>query len=287
MGLRKKYEEHHKLTITDEAIEAAVQLSRRYIGDRYLPDKAIDLIDEAASRKRIGSKSVPDEIKQLDAEIKQVSDEKRDAIVSQDFEKAAKLRDRENQLTAEYEQKKAEWEKQKAPNADTVEPADIAEIVTQWTGIPVKRLAEEEGERLLNLGNLLHERVIGQDEAVEAVAKAVRRSRVGLKDPNRPVGSFVFLGPTGVGKTELSKALAEILFGDESSMIRVDMSEYMEKASVSKLIGSPPGYIGYDEGGQLTEKIRRKPYSVVLFDEIERHTPTSLIFCFKSLMTEY
>ena len=273
MGLRKKYEEHHKLAITDEAIEAAVQLSRRYIGDRYLPDKAIDLIDEAASRKRIGSKSVPDDIKQLDSQIKQVSDEKRDAIVSQDFEKAAQLRDKENQLTAKYDQKKAEWEKQKAPNADTVDPTDIAEIVTQWTGIPVKRLAEEEGERLLNLGNLLHERVIGQDEAVEAVAKAVRRSRVGLKDPNRPVGSFVFLGPTGVGKTELSKALAEILFGDENSMIRVDMSEYMEKASVSKLIGSPPGYIGYEEGGQLTEKIRRKPYSVVLFDEIEKAHP--------------
>ena len=273
MGLRKKYEEHHKLTISDEAIEAAVQLSRRYIGDRYLPDKAIDLIDEAASRKRIGSTGMPDEIKALEKELQAVSDQKRDAIVAQDFEKAAELRDRENSLTGEIENKKSEWQKNKAPDSDTVTASDIAEIVTQWTGIPVRKLAEEEGSRLLNLAQLLHERVVGQDEAVEAVAKAVRRSRIGLKDPNRPVGSFVFLGPTGVGKTELSKALAEILFGDENAMIRIDMSEYMEKHSVSKLIGSPPGYVGYDEGGQLTEKIRRKPYSVVLFDEIEKAHP--------------
>lgn len=272
-GLRGKYEEHHKLTITDDALEAAVQLSRRYINDRYLPDKAIDLIDEAASRKRIGGVGAPAEITELEAEIKKVADEKRDAIVAQDFEKAAELRDKENSITKDLEDKKAEWEKNKAPDCDKVTSSDIAEIVTQWTGIPVKKLAEEEGQRLLHLGELLHQRVIGQDDAVEAVAKAVRRSRIGLKDPNRPVGSFVFLGPTGVGKTELSKALAEILFGDENAMIRVDMSEYMEKASVSKLIGSPPGYIGYDEGGQLTEKIRRKPYSVVLFDEIEKAHP--------------
>ena len=273
MGLRKKYEEHHKLTISDEAIEAAVQLSRRYIGDRYLPDKAIDLIDEAASRKRIGNTGMPEDIKALEAELKSVSDEKRDAIVAQDFEKAAQLRDRENALTGEIESKKAEWQKSKSPDSDTVTSSDIAEIVTQWTGIPVRKLAEEEGSRLLKLAEHLHERVIGQNEAVEAVAKAVRRSRIGLKDPNRPVGSFVFLGPTGVGKTELSKALAEVLFGDENAMIRVDMSEYMEKHSVSKLIGSPPGYVGYDEGGQLTEKIRRSPYSVVLFDEIEKAHP--------------
>lgn len=272
-GLRPKYEEHHGLKISDEALEAAVKLSRRYIGDRYLPDKAIDLVDEAASRKKIGVKGMPDDIKNLDAEIKKLGTEKRDAIVAQDFEKAAQLRDEENKLTTEYEQKKSEWEKTRKPETETVTAADIAEIVTQWTGIPVAKLAEEEGERLLHLSELLHKRVIGQDEAVEAVAKAIRRSRIGLKDPNRPVGSFIFLGPTGVGKTELSKALAEILFGDENAMIRIDMSEYMEKASVSKMIGSPPGYIGYDEGGQLTEKIRRKPYSVVLFDEIEKAHP--------------
>ena len=272
-GLRPKYEEHHKLKITDGALEAAVQLSRRYIGDRYLPDKAIDLIDEAASRKRIGNAYVPDEIKELEAECKKIADEKRDAIVAQEFEKAAVLRDKEDKLTDELESKRAEWKKASSPDSEDVTESDIAEIVTQWTGIPVKKLAAEESERLLHLGELLHERVIGQNDAVDAVAKAIRRSRIGLKDPNRPVGSFVFLGPTGVGKTELSKALAEILFGDENAMIRVDMSEYMEKASVSKLIGSPPGYIGYDEGGQLTEKIRRKPYSVVLFDEIEKAHP--------------
>ena len=273
MGLRARYEEHHKLKISDGAVEAAVKLSRRYIGDRYLPDKAIDLIDEAASRKRIGTLSVPEDIKALETELKKLADEKRDAIVDQDFEKAARLRDEEKKLTDEYDAKKAEWEKQKTPESDAVTASDIEEIVTQWTGIPVKKLAEEEESRLLSLEKLLHERVIGQDEAVVSVANAIRRSRIGLKDPNRPTGSFIFLGPTGVGKTELSKALAEILFGDENAMIRVDMSEYMEKASVSKMIGSPPGYIGYDEGGQLTEKIRRKPYSVVLFDEIEKAHP--------------
>jgi ATP-dependent Clp protease ATP-binding subunit ClpC len=272
-GLKTKYEEHHGLTITDEALESAVALSRRYIGDRYLPDKAIDLIDEAASRKRIGTTGAPDEIISLENEIKKVSAEKREAIVGQDFEKAASLRDKEKELSKELEEKRAEWESSKAPDSDRVTPDDIADIVTQWTGIPVKKLAEEEGDRLLHLEDRLHEMVVGQDEAVQAVAKAIRRSRIGLKDPNRPVGSFVFLGPTGVGKTELSKSLAHILFGDKDAMIRVDMSEYMEKASVSKMIGSPPGYVGYDEGGQLTEKIRRKPYSVVLFDEIEKAHP--------------
>lgn len=273
MGLRPRYEEHHKLKISDGAVEAAVKLSRRYIGDRYLPDKAIDLIDEAASRKRIGGLSAPEDLRTLEADIKKLADEKRDAIVNQDFERAATVRDKEAALNAEYEKKKAEWEKTKTPESDTVLASDIEEIVTQWTGIPVKKLADEEESRLLNLESLLHERVVGQDEAITAVANAIRRSRIGLKDPSRPIGSFIFLGPTGVGKTELSKALAEILFGDENAMIRVDMSEYMEKASVSKMIGSPPGYIGYDEGGQLTEKIRRKPYSVVLFDEIEKAHP--------------
>ncbi len=272
-GLRPKYEEHHKLKITDEALKAAVTLSRRYIGDRYLPDKAIDLIDEAASRKRIGSASKPEELRSAEAELKRLSEEKRDAIVAQKFEEAASLRDKEKKLTEEYEAKKAEWEKNISPDAGDVTESDIAEIVTQWTGIPVKKLEDEEGERLLRMEELLHKRVIGQNEAVDAVAKAIRRSRIGLKDPNRPAGSFIFLGPTGVGKTELSKALAEILFGDENAMIRIDMSEYMEKASVSKLIGSPPGYVGYEEGGHLTEKIRRKPYSVVLFDEIEKAHP--------------
>ena len=273
MGPRPRYEDHHKLKISDEAINAAVSLSRRYIGDRYLPDKAIDLVDEAASRKHIGTLSMPEDLRTLEKETKKLADEKRDAIVNQNFEKAAEIRDKETKLNKEYEEKKAEWEKTKTPDMDTVTADDIAEIVTQWTGIPVKKLANEEESRLLNLEKLLHERVIGQDEAVTSVANAIRRSRIGLKDPNRPAGSFIFLGPTGVGKTELSKALAEILFGDENAMIRVDMSEYMEKASVSKMIGSPPGYIGYDEGGQLTEKIRRKPYSVVLFDEIEKAHP--------------
>ncbi len=272
-GLRPKYEEHHKLKITDEALKAAVTLSRRYIGDRYLPDKAIDLIDEAASRKRIGSASKPEELRALETELKQISEQKRDAIVAQKFEEAASLRDKEKALTEEFEKKKAEWEQNVSPDAGVVTDSDIAEIVTQWTGIPVKKLEDEEGERLLHMEELLHQRVIGQNQAVDAVAKAIRRSRIGLKDPNRPSGSFIFLGPTGVGKTELSKALAEIIFGDENAMIRIDMSEYMEKASVSKLIGSPPGYVGYDEGGHLTEKIRRKPYSVVLFDEIEKAHP--------------
>ncbi len=272
-GLRPKYEAHHSLKITDDALEAAVSLSRRYIGDRYLPDKAIDLIDEAASRKRIGTAHEPSELKTLERDIEKITEEKRDAILNQNFEGAAELRDKEAALTKEYEAKKAEWEQSKAPDSDTVNADDIAEIVTQWTGIPVKKLADEEGDRLLHLEDRLHEMVIGQEDAVKAVAKAIRRSRIGLKDPSRPVGSFIFLGPTGVGKTELSKALAQVLFGDKDAMIRIDMSEYMEKANVSKMIGSPPGYVGYEEGGQLTEKIRRKPYSVVLFDEIEKAHP--------------
>ncbi|MBR2461420.1 MAG: ATP-dependent Clp protease ATP-binding subunit [Clostridia bacterium] len=272
-GLRPKYEEHHKLRITDEALEAAVRLSKRYICDRYLPDKAIDLIDEAASRKRIGKGTAPKELRETEKKLALVEEEKRNAIVSQEFEKAAELRDNEKALKAKVEELRAEWEKTVKPDDGAVNPEDIAEIVTQWTGIPVKKLEDEEGERLLKLAELLHERVVGQNEAVEAISKAIRRERIGLKDPKRPSGSFIFLGPTGVGKTELCKALAEILFGDENSMIRLDMSEYMEKHSVSKLIGSPPGYIGFDEGGQLTEKIRRNPYSVVLFDEIEKAHP--------------
>ncbi len=272
-GLRDRYEAHHKVKITDEAIEAAVSYSVRYIGDRYLPDKAIDLIDEAASRLRIDSFTSPAALKELEAKLKSVRAEKEEAVKGQDFERAATLRDEEKQLSAEYESAHGEWKKEHADDKLSIGENEIAEIVTAWTGIPVKKLADEEGERLLHLEDHLHERVIGQEEAVSAVARAIRRGRLGLKDPKRPTGSFIFLGPTGVGKTELSKALAELLFGDESAMIRIDMSEYMEKHSVSKLIGSPPGYVGYDEGGQLTERIRRKPYSVVLFDEIEKAHP--------------
>ena len=272
-GLKDKYEAHHKVKITDEAINAAVNLSVRYIGDRFLPDKAIDLIDEAASKKRIEAYTSPAPLKELEEKLKALSAEKEEAVKNQDFEKAASLRDDEHKLNSEVEAERAKWKKQHADEKLSIGEDEIADIVTSWTGIPVKKLADEEGERLANLDKLLHERVVGQDEAVDAVARAIRRGRIGLKDPKRPIGSFIFLGPTGVGKTELTKALAEILFGDESAMVRIDMSEYMEKHSVSKLIGSPPGYVGYDEGGQLTEKIRRKPYSVVLFDEIEKAHP--------------
>ena len=273
MGLRDKYEAHHKLKITDDAIISAVKLSVRYINDRYLPDKAIDLIDEAASKKRIAALTPTQDLSDLEDECKRISAEKENAIKAQDFESAASLRDREKELKEEYENKKNEWKESHRDDKLEIGEPEIADIVSQWTHIPVNRLEEEESERLLKLDSILHERVIGQDEAVEAVARAIRRGRVGLSDPRRPMGSFIFLGPTGVGKTELSKALAEVLFGDESAMIRIDMSEYMEKHSVSKLIGSPPGYVGFDEGGQLTEKIRRKPYSVVLFDEIEKAHP--------------
>ena len=272
-GLRDKYEAHHKLKISDDAIEAAVKLSVRYISDRYLPDKAIDLVDEAASKKRIASLTPPAEIKELEEKCNALTAEKENAIKSQDFEKAAKLRDEEKAAKEALEAKKQSWKNGNSDASLILDSDDIADIVSQWTNIPVNKLKEEESERLLKLDETLHKRVIGQDDAVDAVARAIRRGRVGLSDPKRPMGSFIFLGPTGVGKTELAKALAEVLFGDESSMIRIDMSEYMEKHSVSKLIGSPPGYVGFEEGGQLTEKIRRKPYSVVLFDEIEKAHP--------------
>ncbi|NLY18012.1 MAG: ATP-dependent Clp protease ATP-binding subunit [Clostridiaceae bacterium] len=272
-GIRDKYEAHHNVKITDKALEAAVKLSVRYINDRYLPDKAIDLIDEASSRVRLKSFIAPPDLKEMEQKIEELHKLKEDAIISQEFEKAAALRDQENQLKDEINIRKEEWRMHNQKNTGEVTENEIADVVATWTGIPVSRLAQEEMERLKFLEVNLHQRVIGQDEAVTAVSKAIRRGRVGLKDPKRPIGSFIFLGPTGVGKTELSKALAEALFGDESHMIRIDMSEYMEKHSVSRLVGSPPGYVGYDEGGQLTEKVRRKPYSVVLFDEIEKAHP--------------
>ena len=272
-GIRDKYEAHHGVKITDEAIEAAVKMSIRYINDRFLPDKAIDLIDEAASRAKIKTYTEPDILKKLDQQIEEVVKDKEEAVRTQNFEKAATLRDKQKQLKENYEQEQKKWKNQKTKSIINITEDNIAEVIANWTGIPAKKITEDENIRLKNLEKTLHERVIGQNEAVEAVAKAIRRGRVGLKDPKRPIGSFLFLGPTGVGKTELSKALAESLFGDENSMIRIDMSEYMEAHSISKLIGSPPGYVGFDEGGQLTEKIRRKPYSVILFDEIEKAHP--------------
>ena len=272
-GLRDSYEAHHKVKITDEAINAAVTLSSRYIADRYLPDKAIDLIDEGASKVRLASLTSPDNVKELEDEIADYEKEKASAINEQDFERAARLRDEQKELQTKLDDAKKKWQEQQKGNSGEVTAEDIAKIVSEWTGIPVVQLTKEESERLLNMENVLHERVIGQSEAVTAIAKAIRRGRVGLKDPKRPVGSFIFLGPTGVGKTELCKALVEAMFGDENAMLRLDMSEYMEKHTVSKLIGSPPGYVGFEEGGQLTEKVRRKPYSVVLFDEIEKAHP--------------
>ena len=272
-GIRDKYEAHHNVKITDEAIEAAVNLSVRYINDRYLPDKAIDLIDEASSKARIKTYTEPESLKDLQEEIDRISKDKEEAVRSQKFEKAAELRDEEKKLKEKFEKEELKWKNKNTKTMITITEESIADVIALWTGIPAKKITEDENERLKNLEKSLHERVIGQNEAVEAVAKAIRRGRVGLKDPNRPIGSFLFLGPTGVGKTELSKALAESLFGDENSMIRIDMSEYMEPHSVSKLIGSPPGYVGFEEGGQLTEKIRRKPYSVILFDEIEKAHP--------------
>ncbi|MCL2408842.1 MAG: ATP-dependent Clp protease ATP-binding subunit [Oscillospiraceae bacterium] len=270
MGLRDKYEAHHKLKITDEAIEAAVKMSSRYINDRYLPDKAIDLIDEAASRVRIDNLKLPPDLKDLETQKEALAKEKEAAVQSQDFERAAGLRDKEKQLGEVIERSRKNWEDIRSGNSGSVEPEDIAAVISGWTGIPVTSITQDEGEKLLKIEENLHNRVVGQDEAVTAVAKALRRSRVGLKDPKRPIGSFLFLGPTGVGKTELCKALAEAMFGDENAMLRVDMSEYMEKHTTSKLIGSPPGYVGYDEGGHLTERVRRRPYSVLLFDEIEK-----------------
>ena len=269
-GLRDKYEAHHKLTITDEALEAAVQLSKRYIGDRFLPDKAIDLMDEAASQVRMTAEASSPDLKALEEKIAALHREKSEAVTAQDFEKAAQLRDIEKDYQEQVEIERDKWHKQMSTNRGTVTEDDIAKVVAGWTGIPVTRLTEDESMRLLKLEEKLHQRVVGQDEAVNAVAKAIRRSRVGLKDPKRPIGSFLFLGPTGVGKTELCKTLAEAMFGDENAMVRIDMSEYMEKHTVSRLVGSPPGYVGHEEGGQLTEKVRRKPYSVVLFDEIEK-----------------
>ena len=269
-GLRDKYEAHHKLTITDEALEAAVQLSKRYIGDRFLPDKAIDLMDEAASQVRMTAEASSPDLKALEEKIAALHREKSEAVTAQDFEKAAQLRDIEKDYQEQVEIERDNWRKQMAQNRGSVTADDVAKVVAGWTGVPVTRLTEDESMRLLKLEEKLHQRVVGQDEAVNAVAKAIRRSRVGLKDPKRPIGSFLFLGPTGVGKTELCKTLAEAMFGDENAMVRIDMSEYMEKHTVSRLVGSPPGYVGHEEGGQLTEKVRRKPYSVVLFDEIEK-----------------
>ena len=273
MGLRDKYEAHHGVKITDAAIYAAVNLSDRYITDRFLPDKAIDLIDEAGAKVRIQNLTAPPDLKEMEEQVEKATKEKEDAIRVQDFEKAAQLRDLEKELKDKLENEKKNWRTQNGVIKQIVSEEQVANVVAKWTNVPVEKLTEKESERLLKLEEILHTRVIGQEEAVKSVARAVRRARVGLKDPKRPIGSFIFLGPTGVGKTELSKALAEAMFGDENNMIRVDMSEYMEKHTVSKLIGSPPGYVGYDEGGQLSEKVRRNPYSVVLFDEIEKAHP--------------
>ncbi|MBO0995802.1 ATP-dependent protease ATP-binding subunit ClpC [Bacillus sp. SD088] len=272
-GLRDRYEAHHRVTITDEAIEAAVQLSDRYISDRFLPDKAIDLIDEAGSKVRLRSYTTPPNLKELELKLETTRKEKDAAVQSQEFEKAASLRDTEQRLREKLEKTKKTWKEKQGQENSEVTMEDIAQVVSSWTGVPVSKIAATETEKLLKLEEILHSRVIGQEEAVKAVAKAVRRARAGLKDPKRPIGSFIFLGPTGVGKTELGRTLAEAMFGDEDAMIRIDMSEYMEKHSTSRLVGSPPGYVGFEEGGQLTEKVRRKPYSVILLDEIEKAHP--------------
>ena len=272
-GLRDRYEAHHRIKIPDEAIDAAVKMSVRYVTGRFLPDKAIDVIDEACSRVRLSTLTAPPDLKQMEDEIAAIAAKKEEAVKGQDYENAAKLRDEEKAKRDALEARKKEWSDEQTKTHGAVTPDDIAAVISGWTGVPVSQLTEDEGQRLLHLEDTLHKRVIGQDEAVTAVAKAIRRGRVGLRDPKRPIGSFLFLGPTGVGKTELSKALAEAMFGDENAMIRIDMSEYMEKHAVSRMIGSPPGYVGYDEGGQLSEKVRRHPYSVVLFDEIEKAHP--------------
>ncbi len=272
-GLRDRYEAHHRVKITDEAIEESVKLSDRYIADRFLPDKAIDLIDEAASKVRLRSYTAPPNLKELEQKLEETRKEKDAAVQSQEFEKAASLRDSEQRLREELDGMKNEWKKKQGQENTEVAVDDIAQVVASWTGIPVSKLAEEETERLLRMEEILHQRVIGQEEAVKSISKAVRRARAGLKDPKRPIGSFIFLGPTGVGKTELARAVAETLFGDEDAFIRIDMSEYMEKHATSRLVGSPPGYVGHDEGGQLTEKVRRNPYSVILLDEIEKAHP--------------
>ena len=272
-GLRDKYEAHHKVRITDNAILAAVKMSSRYIGDRYLPDKAIDLVDEAASKVRLRAFTAPPDIRELEDKLKSLSEEMQSAVNSQDFEQAAALRDEKNKVAKNLDDERKAWKEKNSRVTGEVTEQEIAAIVSQWTGIPVVQLTQEESQRLLHMEEELHRRIVGQDEAVTAVARAIRRGRSGLKDPKRPTGSFIFLGPTGVGKTELCKTLAASVFGDENAMIRLDMSEFMEKHTVSKLVGSPPGYVGYDEGGQLTEKVRRRPYSVVLFDEIEKAHP--------------
>ena len=272
-GLRDRYEAHHKVKITDEALEAAVSLADRYISDRFLPDKAIDLMDEASSRVRLNSFTAPPDVKEQEERLKALQNEKKEAIAHQDFEKAAGLRDEERALRETISQKRSEWEARKNTAHEVVTEEDIAQIVASWTGIPVKKMTEDESERLLHMEELLHKRVVGQEEAISAVSRALRRARAGLQDPKRPIGSFIFLGPTGVGKTELCRALGEVMFDDENAVIRIDMSEYMEKHSVSRLVGSPPGYVGYEEGGQLTQKVRNKPYSVILFDEIEKAHP--------------
>ncbi len=272
-GLRKKYEEHHNVKITDEALEAAVNLSARYINDRFMPDKAIDLIDEGASKVRIQNLIAPPELKEIEKEIEDITKEKEEAVIIQNFEKAADLRDKEKRAIERLDNMKQEWNNKNSSQVLVVTPDNIASVVSSWTKIPVEKLTQSESERLLKLEEILHKRVVGQDEAVKSIARAVRRARVGIKDPNKPIGSFIFLGPTGVGKTELSKALAEVMFGDEDNIIRIDMSEYMESHSVSRLIGSPPGYVGHEEGGQLTEAVRRNPYSIVLLDEIEKAHP--------------
>ena len=272
-GLRDRYEAHHKVHITDEALKAAVTLSDRYIADRFLPDKAVDLMDEAASRVRIQAFTAPPDVKAQEKQLEALVAEKKDAIAHQDFERAAALRDQERCLRQEIEMKRTAWSKQQSAARDVVNEEDIAQVVSGWTGIPVRKMTETEADRLMHLEETLHARVVGQDEAVSAIARAIRRARAGLKDPKRPIGSFIFLGPTGVGKTELCRALGEAMFGDESAVIRIDMSEYMEKHTTSRLVGSPPGYVGYEEGGQLTEAVRRKPYSVILLDEVEKAHP--------------
>lgn len=272
-GLRDRYEAHHRVKITDEAIEAAAKMSDRYISDRFLPDKAIDLIDEAGSKVRLRSYTTPPDLKELESRLEAARSEKNEAVQSQEFEKAASLRDAEQKLQNQLDKTKKEWKEKQGKEESEVTVEDIAKVVSMWTGIPVSKLAQTESDKLLNLESILHNRVIGQNEAVTSISKAIRRARAGLKDPKRPIGSFIFLGPTGVGKTELARALAESMFGDEEAMIRIDMSEYMERHSTSRLVGSPPGYVGYEEGGQLTEKVRRKPYSVVLLDEIEKAHP--------------